>query len=224
MNTLKHAFSCLPLYVRLLLLTLLFTAQAWALNFQLDAAFIEKITQRYGPSIASRVVDWQQLMRQQQSDDMAKLTLVNNFFNQLTFRSDREVWHKEDYWATPIEFLLKGMGDCEDFSIAKYFTLKALNIPEKKIRITYVKSIKLNQAHMVLAYYPTPYAEPYVLDNLDPEIKLSHLRNDLVPIYSFNGDGLWLSKERGKGKKIGSSQQFELWNDLAKRMQQELVP
>jgi len=57
--------------------------------------------------------------------------------------------------------------DCEDFSIAKYFALKELGVPIQRLRITYVKAVRLNQAHMVLAYYPEPDAVPLILDNLE---------------------------------------------------------
>ncbi|WP_197479414.1 transglutaminase-like cysteine peptidase, partial [Oleiphilus sp. HI0132] len=81
-------------------------------------------------------------------------------------------------WATPLEFLATNAGDCEDFSIAKYFTLREMGIPDDMIKITYVKALELNQAHMVLAYYPTPDAEPLILDNLINEIKPAGQRTD----------------------------------------------
>jgi predicted transglutaminase-like cysteine proteinase len=134
------------------------------------------------------------------------------------FVNDIAVWDKEDYWATPLEFLSKGAGDCEDYSIAKYFTLKELGVDEQKLRITYVKAVKLNQAHMVLTYFENKRAIPLVLDNLDIEIKPANLRKDLIPVYSFNGDGLWLAKARGDGKRVGNASRLSLWEELAARM------
>ena len=87
------------------------------------------------------------------STDLEKLEKVNRFFNQVNFVSDAIHWQKKDYWATPIEFLASDGGDCEDFALAKYFTLKMLGVPEKKLNLTYVKAWKLNQSHMVLTYY-----------------------------------------------------------------------
>lgn len=109
-------------------------------------------------------------------------------------------------------------GDCEDFSIAKYFTLLQLGIPEDKMRITMVKATSVNQYHMVLAYYETPSAVPLVLDNLDHEIKPATKRKDLLPVYSFNGKQLWLNKEQGRGVLAGSSTRLEKWNDLNHRL------
>ena len=103
----------------------------------------------------------------------------------MRFVSDDQHWGRADYWATPVEFLATGAGDCEDFSLAKYFTLKALGVPLERMRLTYAKAVKLNQAHMVVAYFATPDAEPLILDNLISDIKPASQRTDLVPVYSF---------------------------------------
>ncbi len=118
-----------------------------------------------------------------------------------------------------LEFLGAAAGDCEDFSIAKYFSLRELGIDDKKLRLVYVKAIRLDQFHMVVAYYPTPSSEPVLLDNLDPEIKRASLRRDLLPIYSFNGSRLWLMKERGQGELAGKASRLGLWNDLRTRVE-----
>jgi len=140
----------------------------------------------------------------------------------MQFISDKKHWHKEDYWATPVEFLSTNGGDCEDFSIAKYFTLLEIGVPDERLRITYVKAIRLNQAHMVLAYYETPESEPLILDNLTKRIQAASQRRDLLPVYSFNGSHLWMAKERGQGRRVaGGSQRINLWRDLNVRMQKE---
>jgi predicted transglutaminase-like cysteine proteinase len=141
--------------------------------------------------------------------------------NQTPFISDREHWGKEDYWATPIEFLSTNGGDCEDFSIAKYFTLRALGVPDDKLRITYVKELVIyNEAHMVLAYFPTPDSEPLVLDNIRKTIQSASSRSDLLPVYSFNGSGLWLAKEQtGRAQSVGGSDRIGHWRDLQSRLQ-----
>lgn len=149
-----------------------------------------------------------------------KLNLVNTFFNQTKFISDLDHWGQEDYWATPFEMLATNGGDCEDFSIAKYYSLLQLGIPDDKLRITYVKALQLNQAHMVLAYYPQPDTEPLILDNLTTDIMVGSQRQDLRAIYSFNRDGLWLSGQNGFLKRVGSSDKLNRWNDLNARMSQ----
>ncbi|HEY5789471.1 MAG TPA: transglutaminase-like cysteine peptidase [Gammaproteobacteria bacterium] len=182
---------------------------------------LARVEQVYDAPARQRVEAWAALLaRQDLADDASKLEAVNRFFNAMRFRDDSVHWGENDYWATPIEFLGTNGGDCEDFSIAKYFTLRHLGVPEEKLRMVYVKALKLNQAHMVVAYLETPDAEPLVLDNLVPEIKRAGLRRDLKPVYSFNGDGLWLAKERGLGNApVGKADKLSLWTQLQQRMQ-----
>jgi hypothetical protein len=71
---------------------------------------------------------------------------------------------------------------------------------------------------MVLTYYEKPGAVPLVLDNLINAIEPATKRTDLLPVYTFNGSGLWLAKERGKGNLVGKSDRLKLWNDLLDRM------
>nr|WP_113874918.1 transglutaminase-like cysteine peptidase [Marinomonas aquiplantarum] len=175
--------------------------------------------QVYGDSAEKRVLAWRRLI--DESKDLPivdKLAKVNNFFNQMDFVDDIDLWGKEDYWATPIEFLGMQAGDCEDFTIAKYFTLRELGVVDDKLRLVYVKALRLNQHHMVLAYYHKPTSIPVLLDNLDKELKPASKRNDLLPIYSFNAENLWLSKEKGRGVLVGGSSRLSLWTDLNDRL------
>jgi predicted transglutaminase-like cysteine proteinase len=192
-------------------------------NFSLDVSILDAAEKKYGAGARKRLMAWQRFIQDDTSrTDLDKLEKVNRFFNKLPFISDEIHWQKHDYWATPIEFLASDGGDCEDFALAKYFTLKLLGVPEKKINVTYVKAWKLNQAHMVVTYYETPGAEPLVLDNLVNTIEPATKRTDLLPVYSFNGSGLWLSKERGRGNLVGKSDRLKLWNDLLERMPNSL--
>jgi predicted transglutaminase-like cysteine proteinase len=195
-------------------------------GFVLSEQVLKGAERKYGGEAKKRLIAWQQLMVNAKiKPEREKLDMVNDFFNQLPFVSDLEHWGKEDYWATPVEMLASNGGDCEDFSIAKYFTLTAIGVPMDKLKITYVKAKNWNpvsQAHMVLTYYPTPSAIPLVLDNLIPEIKPASQRPDLIPVYSFNGSGLWLAKERGEGKSVaGGSGNIGFWRELNARMGKE---
>ena len=170
----------------------------------------------------TRIESWGRLIDDSENlDEMAKLKAVNAFFNgALVFTDDRTVWHQEDYWATPVESLYKGAGDCEDYSIAKFVTLRRLGVASDKLRITYVKALQQNQAHMVLTYYASPTAEPLVLDNLIPQIKPASQRKDLLPVYAFNAEGLWLPGPGG-GKRTGDSKKLSRWQDLLTKMRAE---
>jgi predicted transglutaminase-like cysteine proteinase len=205
---------------RVIFLGAIFCAFIVSAQFEISAVLLNKIQQKFGAEAVTRVQLWQDLMKTDKNlPDQEKLKLVNQFFNrQIEFVDDIYLWGVKDYWATPIEFLVRGAGDCEDYSIAKYFTLKELGISEKKMRITYVKALKLRQAHMVLTYFETPRSVPVVLDNLISTIKLAIERKDLLPVYSFNGSGLWLAKARGSGKRVGDSSRLNMWESLKARM------
>ncbi|MFV7772674.1 MULTISPECIES: transglutaminase-like cysteine peptidase [Shewanella] len=186
----------------------------------LDAGYIKSTLEaRYGGRAGMRVDAWFKVLDEAQGlSEQEKITKVNNFFNLFRFVDDIKLWGVSNYWASPMEFIGVNGGDCEDFSIAKYFTLLQLGIPDDKLRITMVKATSVNQYHMVLAYYETPGSIPLVLDNLDRQIKPATQRQDLIPVYSFNGRQLWLNKEKGRGVLAGSSERLEKWNDLKNRL------
>ncbi|MGF1869394.1 transglutaminase-like cysteine peptidase [Photobacterium indicum] len=198
-------------------LALLLSASAIALTDK-ESKQINTIMQFYGERAGKRVTAWRNIVNDNASQDIdTKLQEVNDFFNQLIFIDDIKLWGKEDFWATPLEFLGVGAGDCEDFSIAKYFSLRELGVADNKLRLVYVKALELNQFHMVVAYYPTPSSVPLLLDNLDGEIKPATKRPDLLPIYSFNASKLWLMKQKGQGQLAGKASRLSLWNDLRQR-------
>lgn len=191
-----------------------------------DFSAISTRTERlYGPATPSarqRIDEWAALLKQpSQGTIHDTLNRVNQFFNaRMAFRDDIVVWKQQDYWATPIEFLRQGAGDCEDFALAKYFTLREMGVPANQLRITYVKALELNQAHMVVTWYSTPTAIPLVLDNLKTAILPATQRTDLLPVYAFNGEGLWLPQSGGN-KRVGDSKRLSRWQDLLTRMRAE---
>ena len=181
----------------------------------------------YGPlgEGQKRIDDWQQLLTTHPSiSELEQLDRVNRFFNQrVRYVEDTDLWHQVDYWETPIEALWKGAGDCEDYAIAKYFSLRHLGVASEKLRITYVKALRLNRAHMVLTYYARPDAMPLVLDSLTDSIQPASQRTDLLPVYSFNAEGLWLPGTQGN-QKVSDTKRLSRWQDLLKKMQAEGFP
>ena len=170
-----------------------------------------------------RIAAWHALMLEKRNvSEMEKLEAVNSFFNQLEFVDDWLLWGKNDYWATPQQMLIKNGGDCEDFATAKYFTLRQLKIPDNKMRLTYVKALKLKEPHMVLSYYIQPTTDPLILDSLVTAILSASERKDLIPIYSFNGQGLWLAKKQ-ESVHLGRAERLSLWQDLQFRFIQDAI-
>ena len=197
---------------------------ATAGSMVLSAEILATAEEKNGPMAKNRLLAWQTLVNKNKGEpELVKLRLVNEFFNQVSYSPDQDQWGQRNYWATPVDFLIANAGDCEDFALAKYYTLVQLGVPTNKLRLTYVKSLRLNQAHMVLTYYETPGEEPFILDNLQKRISYASERGDLQPVYSFNGDGLWITKDlanKRSGKAVGEGNKMTLWLDWRKRMQQ----
>ncbi len=189
---------------------------------------LNAVKHKYGDSARRRVDHWSHMLnkfsRSESINDAAMARFANDYFNRIEWKWDIEHWGVEDYWATPIETLGTHAGDCEDFSIGKYFSLISMGMDANKLRITYVKALDLNLAHMVLAYYPTPSAEPLILDNINKTILPASQRKDLLPIYGFNGDGIWMSKS---AKRVASrrniAKSLPSWGRLTDRMKTELM-
>ncbi len=183
---------------------------------------------RYGPHTAEVVDDWQATIEDMKPlSEKERLGRANDFFNsRIRWREDTDTWGQSDYWATPLEVMGSGAADCEDFAIAKYATLVLAGVDIDKLRITYVKAQRSGEAgpasiaHMVLAYYPEPSAEPLILDNLVPEVLPASRRTDLIPVYGFNSRGIWV----GSASSPASTQpeaRLSRWRDLLRRASEE---
>lgn len=218
----NRGVRCLLLVLGVCALVPAFALAESALGF--NDQFMQQVRTTYGTEAERRVARWDALVSELLGrDELVQLSEVNRFFNQVRFLDDQVHWQRMDYWATPIELLATNGGDCEDFAIAKYFTLKALGVPASQMRLTYVKALELNQAHMVLTYYREQGNPPLVLDNLTSRIVPANERGDLVPVYSFNGDGLWKAKQQGDTR-LGSADDIVMWRELRDRMASGLRP
>jgi predicted transglutaminase-like cysteine proteinase len=167
---------------------------------------------------SNRLQAWQQLLEQPASGDEALLLeQVNRFVNRSVLHGeDLDVWGEADYWATPRETIGLGRGDCEDIAIAKYFGLIQLGVPSARLRLTFVKALELQRAHMVLAYYADERAEPLILDNLQTQILPASQRRDLLPVYAFNNHGIFLGSAPQRQSKQ-SPQLLSRWQDVSAR-------
>jgi predicted transglutaminase-like cysteine proteinase len=189
----------------------------WASDFFIPETVIGKIEREYGAFAKRRSLALLQMMNGAKVlSEKEKLEKVNDFFNQTPYFTDQQVWGVSDCWATRLEFIGKDKGDCEDYVIAKYFTLKELGVPTSKLYMTYVKSTKFQVAHMVLTYYEHPKATPLVLDNYNYKILPASLREDLIPVYSFSGDDLFQAKQVQLGKMLpAATKQKRAWDELS---------
>jgi predicted transglutaminase-like cysteine proteinase len=151
-----------------------------------------------------------------------RLQAINDFYNQrLQFRTDQAIWGVLDYWASPIETLARGQGDCEDYAIAKYFSLLHAGVAPARLRLVYVRALVegASQAHMVLAYFEQPQADPLILDNLQATIRPASQRPDLTPVFSFNSQGLW---QGASGAPAGdAAARLSPWREVLRKAREE---
>ena len=182
---------------------------------------------RFGAVGLKKLQAWDALLENNKTKTTAeKNKAVNDFFNKNTrFEDDIYHWKTSDYWATPLETLGSEAGDCEDYTIAKYFSLIRLGVSVEHLRLIYVKaqiggpSSKVFQAHMVLGYYEQPNSIPLILDSLVSDIQTADKRTDLHPVFSFNSDGLWVGNQAQP--QIDPTARLSRWRDVLERMKQE---
>lgn len=218
--------------ILLALLSVILLLLSKNLHSQIDINFaqIKKSIQAQFPSDRSnqRANDWQNLLQSlQQENEQKQVHAVNKFLHRnLTYQTDEVLYGKKDYWASPVELLGHGRGDCEDWAIAAYVSLRALGVSEAKLRLIYVKAkiggvnSSITEAHMVLGYYPTPNSQPLIVDSLLPEVLPAAQRNDLVPVFSFNSAGLWAGQGNQQSKSSPTAR-MSPWRDVLDRMRTE---
>lgn len=175
-------------------LTCLLLAMALLPCNAFDRGRLMQSAQTMGSATLGRTQALLRDMDQPGLEELEKIKSINQFYNrQVQYREDIDNWGVVDHWTSPLELLQRGSGDCEDYAIAKYFSLIAMGLAPAKMRMVYVRAQTGGaiQAHMVLAYYPEPNAEPWILDNLITDIRPASRRPDLAPVFSFNAEGLW---------------------------------
>ncbi len=180
--------------------------------------------ERYGAQAEQTVAAWRRLLEESRSLPVdQQLNAVNTFFNRrIVYELDPAVWQQNDYWATPLEFMGRATGDCEDYSISKYMTLLLLGVPNDKLRMIYVRARTAGaktEAHMVLGYFEDPTGEPVILDNLITSVRPASRRPDLSPVFSFNNQGLWVAGQQTSS--ADPTARLSKWREVLDRMKQE---
>lgn len=214
--------------LRRLLAGVLCVGLAWIAVANPDLDRMHRLAlERHGAQAADTVTAWRRMMDEARAlPEAERLERVNGFFNRrIRFDDDIVVWQQADYWASPLETMAQRAGDCEDFAIAKYVTLRLLGVAADKLRLIYVRAqiggagSTLSQAHMVLGYFAVATDEPLVLDNLIGEIRPAARRPDLFPVFSFNSEGLWVGG--ASESSADPTARLSRWRDVLSRMRTE---
>ncbi len=153
---------------------------------------------------------------------LKKLSHINSFYNKILPVNDATKYNVDDHWATPKEFLINGKGDCEDYAIAKYFTLLEVGIPKEKLYFAIVKVKGESNYHMVLLYFEKKNSMPLVLDNLSFKVVPFDIRKKLEPKVIFNEFGSYILKDKKIYKKVkinwGKNKNDNKWEKLLNRV------
>lgn len=205
------------MYFKVVISTLLVLLLRNTLSAELiDATLESRAEEKYGAFAKNRfrAIDEKLLQKLANESDLKKLNTVNTWVNFIKYGSDKKVYGVSDYWATLYEFVGKDRGDCEDYTIAKYYILKSLGVDPHKMKFAYVvykNSKGKNISHMVLAYLKVPQPKTkddvLILDNNNRLILPASKRPDLIKVIKMiNGD------TGAKSKK---------WKELEENMQRK---
>lgn len=135
------------------------------------------------------VMAWQAMIQSQVGRaPIDQLQAINRFLNDWQYKADAQNYGRRDYWATPLEFLSQS-GDCEDYAIAKYVSLRQLGFPARDLRLVVVRDVLRDLAHAVLAVYVDE--QVYILDNLTRAVLPQEQVTQYVPYYSVNETTRW---------------------------------
>jgi len=180
---------------------------------------LAKIKLEHGKKASEDIRIWYKLIdKYKKASSWDKISVTNKFFNKYRWISDLENWGSSDYWANPIEFIVSQGGDCEDFALAKYFTLIEMGIPAEELMITIVQLESSNEVHAVLVYRDSTSREPLVLDNITTSVLPLKNRNDIKPLY-----GLWDSSGYEMSVAKWQHQQFDNWGTPNEQTNSELI-
>jgi len=132
---------------------------------------------------------WMKYLKKQKGKD--KLTLINEIngrMNKAKYITDNNNWGEKDYWATPGEFMAK-FGDCEDYAIIKYLSLRLLGFGEDEVRVVAVKDLNLKVGHAILVAFLD--GKTYVLDNQIKQVVEAKTIRHYQPVFSISSKTWW---------------------------------
>ncbi len=118
-----------------------------------------------------------------------QLEKINDWGNEHPYIADQLNWGIVDYWATPYEFM-EVNGDCEDYAIAKYYSLRAMGVPADRLRIMIVQDLNLGGIiHAILGVYDDGVL--WILDNQIKQVRDAMSIYHYRPIYGTNENYWW---------------------------------
>lgn len=152
---------------------------------------------------------WRAMMHSAQGRGRTEqVQLVNSFFNRLTYRTDAQEYGRPEHWATPVEFMSRGAGDCEDYATAKFFSLKLLGVADQDLRVVAVNDQIQRIGHAVLTV--SINGTRHVLDNRTDQVFPESRYTFYQPLVSMNEAGPWrnLQQQAKQMRNVSSALTF----------------
>lgn len=136
---------------------------------------------------------WRETVISLRNEDLkTQVEEVNAAMNRFPYYTDSELWGKSDYWATPKQFLANS-GDCEDYAIMKYFTLRTLGVADARLRMAVVHDAVRDIPHAILV---VDIGDDFlILDNLSGEALSHKWVSQYTPYYAVNATSRWVFME-----------------------------
>lgn len=149
-----------------------------------EASYYEQCGNAESPCASQALLAWQSMIKSNIGNEpMVQLRAVNRFANRWPSRTDEQNYLAMDYWASPLSFL-KHSGDCEDYAIIKYVSLRQLGFDAEQLRLVVVKDVLRDTAHAVLAVNIDQ--QVFILDNLFQAVLPQERVSQYMPYYSVN--------------------------------------
>lgn len=162
---------------------------------QTDRARLERCLEDVGACPTPRLQAWRALVIDLQDEPAAvQLAAVNRFVNRIPYVADMDQYGRSDFWAGPWRFL-QSSGDCEDYAIAKYVTLRKLGHAADDLRILVVEDLDRDLAHAVLAVRDG--GDIWLLDNQFGTLVRAEEQVRYAPYYAVNEENRWLHRLPG---------------------------
>jgi len=141
--------------------------------------------------VSEGVAEWRKEIQSLQGlSRREQVKRVNDFLNQVEYVDDRTAYGENGYWGATPERFFDGGGDCKDYAIAKYVSLRALGFTDSQLRVAIVQDTVKNLAHAILIFYSGD--QGYVLDNQNKKIEPIEAVNRYAPYFSINQTSWWL--------------------------------
>lgn len=187
--------------VRYIFIIVLFLSHIQADEFYINPHYLDKLQKN---SRSYKIIkDYVRFLNTLKNEDIkTKIEKVNLYINRIVSKYDAYNYQSEEYWATPFEFFNNVGGDCEDYVIAKMYTLELLDIPKKNMYMSAVKEKFTGGDHMVLSLHVSKNEVPLVLDNLSTRVLPINKRVDLKLVFMFNESGFYQLENYNKLFKI----------------------